>query len=262
MKQTNKKSLKEKLVKRELTVGSWLSFGYTPVCEMMANSGFDWLVIDMEHTSIDFNQAFQLIQIIDLAECVPLVRVGSNDPLIIKRVLDAGAHGVIVPMVNSAKDAQKAVDAVYYPPFGSRGVGLARAQDYGIGFDRYKKWAEREIILIVQIEHIDAINNLDSIISTKGVDGFIIGPYDLSGSIGVMGVLDHPSVIKALEKVEKVIDEDITVGGYHIVHSNHEELVSRIKRGYKFIAYGDDMVFLAEKLQEEVKFLNIVREKI
>ena len=114
-------SLKRRIAARELTVGSWLSFGYPSVCEIMATSGFDWLVIDMEHTAIDMFQAQQLIQIIDLAQCVPLVRVGENDPLAIKRAMDAGAHGVIVPMVNTAAEARKAVSAIRYPPAGTRG---------------------------------------------------------------------------------------------------------------------------------------------
>ncbi len=249
------KSLKQRIVNRELSVGSWLSFGYTPVCEMMAKAGFDWLVVDMEHTAIDTWQAQQLIQIIDLAGCVPLVRVGSNEPLIIKRVMDAGAHGVIVPMVNSRADAQKAVDAIQYPPLGSRGVGLARAQAYGVGFEEYRRWARDESVLIVQIEDIEGVTNLEDILAVEGVDGFIVGPYDLSGSLGVPGDFDHPSVVDALKEVERCIQKGRKVAGYHVVHSNHDELLSRIAEGYKFIAYGDDMVFLAEKLQEEMDFL-------
>jgi len=249
------KSLKKRLADCELTIGSWLSFGYTPVCEMMAKAGFDWLVVDMEHAAISIWQMQQLIQIIDLAGCVPLVRVGSNDPALIKRVMDAGAHGVIVPMVNSKADAQKAVDAVQYPPLGSRGVGLARAQAYGIGFEEYRKWAQEETVLIVQIEHIEGVTNLEDILAVDGVDGFIVGPYDLSGSLGVPGDFDHPSMVDALREVERYIQKGHKVAGYHVVHSNHDELLSRIAEGHRFIAYGDDMVFLAEKLQEEANFL-------
>ena len=249
------KSLKKKLTDNDLTIGSWLSFGYTPVCEIMAKAGFDWLVIDMEHTAIGTWQAQQLIQVIDLAGCVPLVRVGSNDPLLIKRVMDAGSHGVIVPMVNSREDAQKAVSAIRYPPLGSRGVGLARAQAYGIGFEEYRKWAQEETVLIVQIEHIEGVTNLKDILAVDGVDGFIVGPYDLSGSLGVPGDFDHPSMVDALREVERHIQKASKVAGYHVVHSNHDELLSKIGEGYKFVAYGDDMVFMAEKLQEEANFL-------
>lgn len=252
-------TLKKRLAARELTIGSWLSFGYTPVCEMMAKAGFDWLVVDMEHTAIDVWQAQQLIQVIDLAGCVPLVRVGANDPLIIKRAMDSGAHGVIVPMVNTAEEARQAVAAVRYPPCGTRGVGLGRAQDYGMGFQSYKDWVQQESIVIVQIEHIRAVENIEAILAVDGVDGFIVGPYDLSGSLGHPGDFDHPTVIAALSKVQQTMRERNAVGGYHVVHSNHQELKERIAQGYKFVAYGDDMVFLAEKIRDES---DIVRQVI
>ncbi|MCB0931461.1 MAG: 2-dehydro-3-deoxyglucarate aldolase [Mycobacterium sp.] len=247
-------SLKRRIAARELTVGSWLSFGYPSVCEIMATSGFDWLVIDMEHTAIDMFQAQQLIQIIDLAQCVPLVRVGENDPLAIKRAMDAGAHGVIVPMVNTAAEARKAVSAIRYPPAGTRGVGLGRAHAYGLGFEKYKAWAEQETVLIVQIEHIEGVENLEQILAVDGVDGFIVGPYDLSGSLGRPGDFSHPAVATALETVRNIMHQSDKVGGYHIVHSNQAELPRKIDQGYRFIAYGDDMVFLSEKISAESGF--------
>jgi len=254
-------SLKQKLKKQELTIGSWLSFGFTPTCEIMTRVGFDWLVIDMEHTAIDFSDCLELIQIIENSGTVPLVRVGKNDQLHIKRAMDAGAHGVIVPMINTVDDAQKAIDALYYPPKGKRGVGLGRAQNYGMGFEQYKKWADEESILIVQIEHRDAVNNLESILSLEGIDGFIIGPYDLSGSLGVPGNLHHSSVVEALKEVQRIMNKHIKAGGYHIVHSNHQELLDKIEQGYSFIAYGDDMVFFAEKINEEAKFIQKQKTK-
>jgi 2-keto-3-deoxy-L-rhamnonate aldolase RhmA len=250
-----KSSLKTKLKSKELTIGSWISFGFTQTCEIMGNAGFDWLVIDMEHTAIDYHQCLNLIQIIERNGVTPLVRVGANNPLLIKRAMDAGAYGVIVPMVNTAEDAQKAIDALYYPPKGNRGVGLSRAQNYGVGFEAYKEWADRETIFIPQIEHIDGVKNLEDILALDKVDGFIIGPYDLSGSLGVPGEWDHPSVIKALDKVKKVLYDNEKPGGYHVVHSNHDELEQRIAQGYRFIAYGDDMVFFAETIAAEADFI-------
>ncbi len=248
-------TLKKRISAKELTVGSWLSFGYPSVCEIMATAGFDWMVVDMEHTAIDMSQALQLIQIIDLAGCVPLVRVGENDPLAIKRAMDAGAHGVIVPMVNTPAEARKAVSAVRYPPLGTRGVGLGRAHAYGLGFEQYRAWAEEETILIVQIEHIEGVENLEEILAVEGVDGFIVGPYDLSGSLGRPGDFAHPAVAHALETVRRIMKESPKVGGYHVVHSSQAEFVERIDQGYKFIAYGDDMVFLAEKVSAEAGFV-------
>ncbi len=251
----NAVTLKKRIAAGELTVGSWLSFGYPGVCEVMATAGFDWLVVDMEHTAIDVSQAQQLIQIIDLAGCVPLVRVGENDPLAIKRAMDAGAHGVIVPMVNTVEEARAAASSVRYPPAGTRGVGLGRAHGYGLAFEKYKSWAEQETILIVQIEHIEGVQNLEEILAVDGVDGFIVGPYDLSGSLGRPGDFTHPQVAAALERVRQIMNDSPKVGGYHIVHSNRPELPARIDQGYRFIAYGDDMVFLAEKVRAEADFV-------
>jgi len=248
-------NLKQKLAQRRLTIGSWLSWGFSPVTEIMAKAGFDWLVVDMEHTAIDYAEAMQMIQTIELAGCVPLVRVGDNDPLIIKRVLDSGAHGILVPMINSAEEARRAVAAAYYPPKGTRGVGLSRAQDYGVGFPAYRERALEQTVVIVQIEHIRAVENLEAILAVDGVDGFIIGPYDLSGSLNQPGNFDHPDVREALGRVNSVMHDSPKPGGYHVVATNQEELRKRIDEGYKFIAYGDDMVMFAEKVKMEKEFL-------
>ncbi len=254
-------NLKKKLARRELTIGSWLSWGFSPMTEVMTHAGLEWLVIDMEHTAIDYAEAHQMIQTIDLAGCVPLVRVGSNDPLIIKRVLDCGAEGILVPMVNSAEEAQRAVDAAYYPPRGNRGVGLSRAQGYGMDFHAYRERALEQTIVIVQIEHIQGVDNLESILSVDGVDGFIIGPYDLSGSLKQPGNFDHPDVQEALNQVKKVMIASEKPGGYHVVHTRHDELRNCIDEGYRFIAYGDDMVIFAEKVREEREFLRSLNQE-
>jgi 2-dehydro-3-deoxyglucarate aldolase len=174
-------SLKKKLRKNVVTVGSWITIGHAAIAEIMAKIGFDWLVIDMEHSAITLHEAQQLIQVIDLCGVTPLVRVGENNPYLIKRVMDAGSYGVMVPMVNTKEDAIKAVNAVKYPPVGTRGVGLARAQGYGMDFERYNNRLNRDSVVIVQIEHIKAVENLDDILSVDGVDAFFVGPYDLSG---------------------------------------------------------------------------------
>jgi len=170
-------SLKSKLKKNKVVIGSWISLPSTAVAEIMAKANLDWVAIDLEHSPITLSQVEDLIRIIDLAGNTPLVRVGENNPLIIKRVMDAGAHGVIVPMVSSKEEALRAVASVRYPPEGKRGVGLARAQCYGLEFDEYKLWQSKESMVIVQIEHIDAIGNLEDILSVDGVDGSMIGPF-------------------------------------------------------------------------------------
>ena len=254
-------SIKKRILDRELTIGSWVSFAYSATCEQMAKNKFDWLVIDMEHTGIDFSASENLIRIIELAGCVPLVRLPYNDANIIKKIMDIGAHGILVPMVMNRVDAERAVDAVYYPPRGSRGVGLYRAQQYGRGFDEYKEWASSEPIVIVQIEHITAVENIEEILSVEGVDGFIIGPYDLSGSLNLPGQFKHPSVLEALSRLEEILQKSEKVGGYHVVQPELSELGNKIEQGYRFIAYGADMIFFSQELSKVQASLNKIKEE-
>jgi 2-dehydro-3-deoxyglucarate aldolase len=175
--------------------------------------------------------------------------------------MDAGAHGVIVPMVNNAKDAELAVKAVKYPPIGTRGVGLARAQGYGVDFEKYKYWVERESIVIVQIEHIDAVNNIEEIILTEGVDGFIIGPYDLSGSLGIPGEFNDPKVTKSLEKVKKAAKKANIISGFHVVPPEIDLLEAKIEEGYRFLGYSLDSLFLAEACRTDLDKIHRINKQ-
>jgi len=237
-------TLKEKLAKRQLTIGSWLTIASLQTAEIMLGGGYDWLVIDMEHTAIGTEMMAQMIQVVTLGRSPVLVRVGANDPLLIKRAMDAGATGVIVPMVNSAEDAHRAAEALYYPPRGKRGVGLARAQGYGRGFEAYRAWADQESVLVAQIEHHDGVRNLEAILAVDGVDAFMIGPYDLSGSLGRPGDFDSPAVAAALKQVQAVMQGSAKPGGLHIVHPDPDLLRARVAEGHRFIAYGVDEIFL------------------
>ena len=244
-------TLKTKLATGTLTIGSWLSLSSTQTAEIMLGGGYDWLALDTEHTAIDTAIMAQMIQVIALGGSAPLVRVGANDPLPIKLALDAGAAGVVVPMVNSADDARRAAEALYYPPRGRRGVGLARAQRYGLAFEAYRNWADRESVLVVQIEHIDAVNQLEAILAVDGVDAFMIGPYDLSGSLGRPGDFAHPDFLAALDRVRRVMANSRKVGGVHIVHPDIAVLRTRIAEGYRFIAYGVDQIMLAAAVDRD-----------
>jgi 2-dehydro-3-deoxyglucarate aldolase len=250
-------TLKTKLKNNELTIGSWITIGHPSVIEVLSNAGFDWLTIDMEHTSIDYTMTQTLIGTIQSHGMSALVRVSKNDEVYIKRVLDAGADGVIVPMINSADDAKKAVEYVKYPPEGKRGVGLYRAQKFGLnnGFENYKKWLKESAVIIAQIEHIDAVNNIEEIISTPGIDGVIIGPYDLSGSLGVPGEFDDPRVINALIKVEQACKERNFAMGFHVIEPDSIQVKQRIKSGYSFIAFSTDFFFLGNKANEEMALI-------
>ncbi len=245
-------TLKQRLSKRQVTIGSWITIGNPIVAEIMARSGYDWLTIDMEHSAITLDIAQELIRIIELCGVSPLVRVGHNDPLLIKRVMDCGAHGVIVPMVNSAEEAQQAVASVRYPPQGFRGVGLARAQSYGTNFERYKAWNKEESIVIVQVEHIKAVENLEEIISQDGVDGFIIGPYDLSGSLGVPGQFDHPDVKAALDHVMQVSKQQDALAGFHVIPADPHSCKEKLDQGFKFISHSLDILLLGDQCRNAV----------
>ncbi len=248
-------NLKQKIMNKELTIGSWLQIPSTVSAEIMAKSGFDWLVVDMEHSAIDIDQTFHLIQTIDLAGCVPLVRLSENNATLIKRVMDAGSHGIIVPNVNSVEDAQKAVEAAKYPPEGKRGVGLFRAQGYGFDFEKYVDWQKNNSIVIVQIEHIDAVNNLTSILAVKGVDGFIVGPYDLSASMGIPGKFEHPDFKQAFEKILKTAKQINALMGTHVVMPDVAEAKKRIEQGYRFIAFSIDTLFLGSACKQDLKLI-------
>lgn len=236
--------LKTKLQNNQLTLGSWITLGNTSIAEIMAKANFDWLVVDLEHSVINIDIAGELIKTIDLCGVTPLVRLTSNDVNQIKRVMDAGSHGIVVPMVNTPEEAEQAVAATRYAPAGSRGVGLARAQGYGVSFQDYLKWQTDGPVVIVQIEHKDAIENLENILKVPGVDGFIIGPYDLSCSMGIPGEFEHPDFITAVNEIRNTGKKLGCPSGIHIVEPDTQRLEQSVSEGYKFIAYSVDIRML------------------
>jgi len=239
----------------KISLGSWITLNHFSIVEIMADAGFDWLCVDMEHSVIDYYEAEQLIATIESKGIVPFVRVGENNSRIIKRVLDAGAVGIIVPMINSKDDAIKAVNAVKYPPLGKRGVGLARAQKYGFGFDDYAKNINAKTKVIAQIEHIDAVNNLEEILNVDGIDGTIIGPYDLSGSMGKPGNYEDSKVKEVLNKYESISKKLKKPMGYHVIQPDYKQVIEKINNGYSFIAFGVDILFLGTKCREQMSML-------
>jgi 2-dehydro-3-deoxyglucarate aldolase len=247
--------LKEKLKKMQLTIGTWLTIPHRTVVEILAKSGFEWVVIDMEHAPINISQTAELIAHIQGNDMQALVRVNKNEEVIIKSVLDAGADGIVVPMIKNKQDAEKAVSYTYYPPKGNRGVGLNRAQYYGEGFEGYKAWLEKNIVIIAQIEHIDAINNLEEILSVKGIDGTIIGPYDLSGSMGHPGDYNRLDVSEALNNYILKTKKANKPLGYHVIESDATISSQKIEQGYRFIAFSIDFFFLGDKAKTELQKL-------
>lgn len=222
------------------SIGSWLALGNEAIAEIFCKADYEWLCIDIEHTTCSLETTEKLIRVIDLSGKTPFVRLSSNDTVQIKRVMDSGAHGLIVPMVNSKEDVIKAYKAMHFPPTGIRGVGLARAQGYGPGFKSYHEQAKDNSTLIIQIEHVDALANLDEIFSCDEIDAYMIGPYDLSASMGIPGDFENPKLKEALEKIKSAAAKYNRTPGFHIVEPDTQELKAKIAEGYKFIAYSVD----------------------
>jgi len=250
-----KNIVKDALSNNLQTYGSWVTLAHPLIPEIMSAAGFDWLCIDMEHSSIELRDILPLIISIENNGMVPLVRVGENNANLIKRVMDAGAYGVIVPNVNSAAEAIAAVNAVKYPPVGTRGVGLYRAQGYGKTFNEYLEWLEKEGIVIIEIEHIDAVKKIDDIFSIPGVDGFIIGPYDLSGSLGKPGAFNDKDVINAIEIVLESGKKHGITAGFHSVSSDPSEALLYKKKGFKLLGFSLDSIFLGDAVISAIQKL-------
>lgn len=248
-------SLKEKLRSGRVTVGSWITLAHPAIAEIMARAGFDWLVVDLEHSVITIREAEELIRIIELCGVTPLVRLSANDPVQIKQVMDAGAHGVIVPMVKSAREAEQAVSSVHYPTEGQRGVGLARAQGYGADFESYREWLSREAVVIVLIEHVEAVKHLKPILTTPGVDGCIVGPYDLSASLGRPGKFNDPEFSACVKEIKDVADGLGIPAGIHVIPPDDRLARQKIEEGFKLVAYSLDILMLGETCRKGVASL-------
>ena len=242
------RTIKEKLRRGEPSIGSWMSMAHPSIAEILAMAGYDWVVVETEHTAIDVSEVLRLIIAIEQRGAVPLVRLAWNDPIQAKAVLDSGAAGVLVPMVNTQADAQMAVAMTKYPPLGIRGVGLARAQGYGEHFAEYVRHANDDTLLMVMIEHKDAVANIEEILSVPGIDGTFIGPYDLSMSLGIPGQITHPKVIDAKQRVLEAARARGLVPGIHCVQPRTavEDCAQAIAEGYRFIAVGTDILFLGD----------------
>jgi 2-keto-3-deoxy-L-rhamnonate aldolase RhmA len=256
MSMTNK--VKKALINRQVTLGSWIQIGACPgIAEILANAGYDWLAVDCEHSDIDVEGFSSLARGMHGRGPLPLARVRENDTLAIRQMLDAGAAGVIVPMVNSADEARKAVAAAKYPPQGIRGFCFSRMNNYGVHFSEYAASANDNVAVVVMIESRQAVDEIDEILSVDGVDGTLIGPYDLSGSYGLTGQTSHPTVQAACKRVVDACKEHGKAAGLHLVYPAKESIQDAINHGFTFIALGVDMVFLNEAARSA---LNTARE--
>ncbi len=240
-----KNHFREALLARTPTLGAWIQVGHPAVAEVFGRVGFDWIAVDLEHGVIDLETMTNIFRAIEHYDAVPVARLPFNDPIWIKRVLDAGAGGLIIPMVKSRADAEAAMREAKYPPLGQRGYGYSRANTHGLDFERYIGEANREIAIVMQIEHRDGIQDVDGILSVDGVDAAFIGPLDLSGSFGKTGQLDCPEMVEALSTFRAACAKHRIAAGMHLVHPASGNIQQAFDDGYTMIALGVDHALLA-----------------
>jgi len=223
---------------------------HSSVAEIMGQAGYDWVALDLEHGAISDHQLPDLFRALELGGTLPLVRLAQGHVKDCKRALDAGAGGVIVPMVESAEQLKSVRDACRWPPAGTRGVGFSRANLFGKHFGAYIEEAQAPL-LVAMIEHRHAVENLAAILQVDGLDAVLIGPYDLSASMGLTAQFDHPEFRSIMQRVLTQALEHHVPCGIHVVDPSAEQLQQRIEEGYRFLAYSIDAVFLVHSSKRD-----------
>ncbi|NBX12885.1 MAG: 2,4-dihydroxyhept-2-ene-1,7-dioic acid aldolase [Acidimicrobiia bacterium] len=218
------------------------------VAELLASGGFDWVTIDLEHGAIARHQLPDLFRAIELHGAVPLARVALPDGSLCQQALDSGAVGVVIPRVESASQLTEIVAGCMWPPSGKRGVGFSRANLFGRMFEDYKTEAQQPLI-VAQIESKNAVTSIASLLAVRGLDAVMIGPYDLSASLGVPGQVDHPDVRACVSEVLKACRKAGVPSGMHVVTPDPKRLEEEIAAGHRFLAYGVDAVFVSHTAQ-------------
>jgi len=248
-------NFKQRLKQKETLIGIVIKLPCSETAEVLSHTGFDWFWIDMEHGALSLEKV-QLIILANGGRCANLVRAPWNDTIWIKRVLDTGCDGIILPQVKTPQEVKYALEACLYPPQGSRSIGSGRVQNYGISVQEYLKTANENIVIILEIEHIDAVKNIESIIDVPGFDAILIGPFDLSGSMGVPGQINHPDVQKAINSVkEACLNKNIPVG---IFTTDSQGALSAKEAGYSLIGVGVDAMYLWKSAKQTLEEINSI----
>jgi 2-dehydro-3-deoxyglucarate aldolase len=237
------KTIRAKLNAGGNSIGSWMQIPHPSVAEIMGNAGYDWVAIDMEHGAVSVHQLPDLFRALELGNTLPLARIAIGQSKDCKQALDAGAGGIIVPMIESAAQLIDLRDACRWPPAGTRGVGFSRANLFGKNFDAYRQEAQAPL-LVAMIEHHRAVGELESILSVEGLDAILVGPYDLSASMGLTSQFDHPDFCATMKKILTLAAEKAIPAGVHVVAPSPEQLRQRMDEGYRFIAYSIDAAML------------------
>jgi 2-dehydro-3-deoxyglucarate aldolase/4-hydroxy-2-oxoheptanedioate aldolase len=243
----------ERIRRGEQLIGALLSLPCPELAEGLLDCGFDWVWIDLEHSALSLREAQQLL-IAARGRAPALVRIPANDPVWIKQVLDLGPDGIIVPQVQTAAEAERALAAAKYPPRGTRSVGVGRAHGFGTRFAEYVEQANARTAVLAQIEHVHALEGLGEMLELPGLDGLIVGPYDLSGSLGLLGQVTHPQVQAAVARVKAACDRRQMPLG--IFTFSPAEARKYLAEGFRLVALGLDATYLvtaAKRALEEAK---------
>ncbi len=243
-------NLRERLERGETLIGSIVSAASPDVAEAMALVGFDFLWIEAEHAPLGFTEVQMLIQAV--GGRVPcLVRIPENAEVWFKKALDTGCDGLVVPQVRTADDAQRAVRSAYYPPLGERSVGITRAQGYGATFAEYVETINDRLLLVLQVEHKTAVDNVEEIVCVPGIGAILVGPLDLSGSLGLLGQTTHPEVETRTETVREACERAGVPLGIFAVDAPTARRY--IERGFRLITLASDLTFMQRAAGEALK---------
>lgn len=236
----------QRLRNNEPALGGWVLTNSVVSAEIMAQSGFHWVCVDAEHSQVSEETAVNMFRAVERWGSEPFVRVSRNDETEIKKFLDMGARGIIVPMIKTAEDVKRAVSYMKYPPHGTRSFGLSRCTGYGQWPEEYFKRADEETFFGIMIEHIDAVANLDNIFSFREIDAVFVGPYDLSVSMGIPGEFDNPLFKSAADLIYEKAQAHKIERGAHEIHPTGEKIQALVDKGIRFIACGTDTLFILE----------------
>lgn len=238
---------RDRLRRGDLLIGTMVTIAAPEVAELLSAAGFDWLFLDAEHGALAARDLQTLLQ--GAGRQTPcLVRVAAGDEVAIKQALDIGADGIIVPQVNAAAQAEHVVRFARYAPEGVRGVGIARAHGYGLSFQEYVASANERTTVVVQVEHRDAVEQIEAIVRVPGIDAVLIGPYDLSASLGRMGEVNHPEVTQAIARVTQACrNAGIPAGMFGLTAAAVEPWIAT---GYTLIVAATDLVMLGRAARD------------
>jgi 2-dehydro-3-deoxyglucarate aldolase len=225
------------------SIGSWMQLPHASVAEIMGQAGYDWVAVDLEHGAIGVHQLPDLFRALELGGTLPLARLAQGQIKDCKQALDAGAGGVIVPMVETAAQLAMVRDACCWPPAGTRGVGFSRANLFGKHFDAYREEAQAPL-LVAMVEHMRAVEHLEEILAVKGLDAILVGPYDLSASMGLTAKFDAPEFVATMDRIRILCSQRRIPCGVHVVMPDADVMKLRLSEGYRFIAYSIDALFL------------------